>query len=97
MVQINGCFVFARGGGLRVGAKANVPFIFVIGNFKIFARGQSPDRKHLVFLSRLSCQGCRIIFYHYALNCHDVNGLPITGVCLKTFTPGYFSGQSKTI
>jgi hypothetical protein len=78
MVQINGSFAFARGGGLRVGAKANVPFIFVIENFKIFAYGQSPDRKNLVFLSRLSCQGCRIISYHYALNSHNVNGLPIT-------------------
>jgi len=42
MVQINGTFAFARGGGLRVGVKANVPFIFVIENFKIFARGQIP-------------------------------------------------------
>jgi len=40
MVQINGCFVFARGGGLRVGAKANVPFIFVIENFKILRNGK---------------------------------------------------------
>jgi len=27
MVQINGSLAFARGGGLRVGAKANVPFV----------------------------------------------------------------------
>ena len=46
-------------------------------NFKIFARGQSRGRKHQVILSRLNCQGCRIIIY-YALNCHVVNGLPIT-------------------
>jgi hypothetical protein len=30
--------------GLWGGAKTNVPFIEVLRNFKIFVRGQSPDR-----------------------------------------------------
>jgi hypothetical protein len=45
-VLIKGSFAFARGGGLKGGAKANVPFIVVFMNFKIFAGGQSPDRWH---------------------------------------------------
>ena len=50
-------------------------------NFKIFARGQSPARKVRVFLSRLSCQGEEIFLY--VLNCHVVNGLPITKFMLN--------------
>jgi len=42
--MLNGSFAFARNGGLWGGAKANVPFIEVLRNFKIFVRGQSPDR-----------------------------------------------------
>jgi hypothetical protein len=61
------------------GAKANVPFVCWCLNYKIFARGQSPDRKHRVFLSRLSCQRCRIIFVFVHLAVMLIfNGLPIT-------------------
>jgi len=49
VVRINGYFAFVRGGELRVGVKANVAFILVIENFKIFARGQSPGRKARTF------------------------------------------------
>jgi hypothetical protein len=45
-------FAFARSGGLRGRAKANVPFIDVLMNFKIFVRGQSPSRRYRVFMSR---------------------------------------------
>jgi len=59
-------------------AKANVPFVCGCSNFKIFARGLSPDRKHRVFFQQMICQWCRVSFCHYALNCHVIRGLPIT-------------------
>jgi hypothetical protein len=48
----SGSFGFAKALELCVGAKANVPFLSWSLNFKIFARGQSPDRRYKVFLSR---------------------------------------------
>jgi hypothetical protein len=50
MVEI-GSFAFAYGSGLWAAAKANVPISKQI-NFKIFARGQSPDRKQKIVMSR---------------------------------------------
>jgi len=41
-------FCFCRGGGFRGGAKANVPFIEVFMNFKIFVQGQSPGEEKII-------------------------------------------------
>ncbi len=67
-------------GGFCGGAKANVPFVRRPKNIKIFARGQSPDRKHRVFMLWFNNHWCRIAFCQSVNNCHVVNDLPIT-VC----------------
>ena len=49
-------------GGHKGRGKSKCAILDSFLNFKIFALGQSPGRKHRVFLSWLSCQGEGIIF-----------------------------------
>jgi hypothetical protein len=62
----------------------------------IFVRGQSLNRRHQIFLSWVSRQLFRMIFYHYALNCHAHwlahNGPAIWGVCVTWRSIGQCPG-----